>query len=464
MQTLKLIDPPTITENSKTAIGQPQPIPANDNVVDYKKGEDEATIIVAAWNEKSLAQLNNAAFKMGTLVGARLMTMGRALSIVEFHVERRFKYDERSSRFWKESLVNGAKSGATVEDVITKVKRAVEKKGYEDDTIDAEALLAMDFPALSYVIPGYVVEGLTVLGGKPKLGKSWWAYDAGIAVSTGGRAMGAVQCEQGDVLYLALEDNYRRVKDRINIVCPTRKILGIDLSRFKIRTTAPRIDDGLLSELDKWRLASSNPRLIIIDVYMKVRPPRKSSVDPYAADYEAVLPLQKYASEHRLAVVLVTHTRKMEAEDPLESISGTNGVTGAADAVLVLNRDSKGTTLYGRGRDIEEIETAMKFDGGRWSILGDADLVRKSDERRKILSALKDSDEAIAPKAISEISGLKGNNVRVLLGKMIKDGEVQNADGLYSLPTPITPVTAVTSLKEKSSNKKKSSSKKELSV
>jgi hypothetical protein len=97
-----------------------------------------------------------------------------------------------------------------------------------------------------------------------------------------------------------------------------------------------------------------------------------------------------------IAVVLVTHTRKMEAEDPLEAISGTNGVTGAADAVLVLNRDAKGTTLYGRGRDIEEIETAMRFDGGRWSVLGDADEVRKSDERRKIVAALKEAGDELA--------------------------------------------------------------------
>jgi len=79
-----------------------------------------------------------------------------------------------------------------------------------DDSIDAETLLGMDFPPLEYVIPGYVVEGLTVLAGKPKLGKSWWAYDASIAVATGGKAMGSIDCEQGDVLYLALEDNRRR--------------------------------------------------------------------------------------------------------------------------------------------------------------------------------------------------------------------------------------------------------------
>src|SRR5436853_4481968 len=132
----------------------------------------------------------------------------------------------------------------------------------EDDTIDAETLLGMEFPPLSFVIPGYVVEGLTVLGGKPKLGKSWLAYDMGVAVATGGKAMNAVECEQGDAIYLALEDNHRRVKDRISTLCPPMaKRRGISLKRLTIRTIAPRIDDGLLGELDKWRNASANPRL-----------------------------------------------------------------------------------------------------------------------------------------------------------------------------------------------------------
>lgn len=304
-----------------------------------------------------------------------------------------------------------------------------------DDSIDAETLLGMEFPPLEYVVPGYVVEGLTVLGGKPKLGKSWWAYDASIAVATGGKAMGAVDCEQGDVMYLALEDNRRRVKDRLLTLCPARKLMKVSLDRLTVRTVAPRIDTGLLAELDKWRKSCAKPRLVIIDVYMKVRQPRKKGEDSYSADYEAVTPLQRYASEHRLAVVLITHTRKMEAEDPLEAISGTNGVTGAADAVLVLNRDSKGTTLYGRGRDIEEIETAMRFDNGRWSILGDADEVRKSGERRKIVSALKVAGGEIGPKSIADLTGMKAVNVRNLLGKMVASGEVmQPRVGFYTLP------------------------------
>jgi hypothetical protein len=327
------------------------------------------------------------------------------------------------------SFLTMVKDGAALE------RAAVINRIVSDDSIDAETLLGMDFPPLEYVIPGYVVEGLTVLAGKPKLGKSWWAYDASIAVATGGKAMGSIDCEQGDVLYLALEDNRRRVKDRLLTLCPARKIQGINLNRLTVRTVTPRIDTGLLPQLDKWRLGCERPRLIIIDVFLKVRPPRKKGEDPYSADYDAVTPLQRYASEHRLAIVLVTHTRKMAADDPLEAVSGTNGVTGAADAVLVLDRDGKGTTLYGRGRDIEEIETAMRFDAGRWSILGDADEVRKSDERRKIVAALKESGEEIGPKAIADLTGMKSDNVRRLLRKMVASGEInQPRVGFYTVP------------------------------
>lgn len=409
-------------------------------------GEIQARSIFATWKatRNKDAGLNNASYQLGQLAGAGLLKYSRAVHLLREQMKL-LAYPDHEYAGARESLELGRSKGIAVEDIPDGTCSKIDKPNLTDDTVDAETLLGMDFPPLNYIIPGYVVEGLTVLGGKPKLGKSWWAYDAGIAVATGGRAMGNVECEQGDVLYLALEDNHRRVQDRLKILCPLRKQLGITLTRLSIRTIAPRIDNGLFEELDKWRLASANPRLIIIDVYMKVRPPRKRGEDVYAADYAAVVPLQQYASSNRIAVVLVTHTRKMEAEDPLESISGTNGVTGAADAVLVLSRDSKGTVLYGRGRDIEEIETAMRFDGGRWTILGDADEVRISTERRKILAALRESWAPLAPKAIAEATGLKAVNVRNLLPKMRKAGEVvQPEAGIYALPTPITVVTPVT--------------------
>lgn len=298
------------------------------------------------------------------------------------------------------------------------------------NTIDAETLLATEFEELRYVIPGYVVEGLTIVAGKPKLGKSWLAYDFAIAVASGGLAMGSIECEQGDVLYLALEDNHRRAKSRIQTVMPPLR--KFSLKRLQLQFTAPTIDSGLLPELDKWRIRSKNPRLIIIDVLAKVKPPQKKNQGVYAADYDAITPLQKYASEHRLAVVVITHTRKQEADDTLETVSGTNGLTGAADSILILSRDANGSILYGRGRDIEEIETAMLFDAGKWSVLGHAGEVRKSDERKKIIQVLMENGE-LSPAEIAKLTGLKSVNVRQLLRKMVKAGDVsQPRTGSYS--------------------------------
>jgi hypothetical protein len=145
--------------------------------------------------------------------------------------------------------------------------------------------------------------------------------------------------------------------------------------------------------------------------------------------------LQKYASEHRLAVVVVTHVRKMEASDPLEMISGTNGLTGAADSIMVLDRAADGPKLYGRGRDVEEVEKALKFDGGKWSVLGNVDDVKRSDERRKIIHTLGDYGAKLSPKEIAEATGMKVNNVNHLLRKMVKAGEVaKDGYGTYSVP------------------------------
>lgn len=396
-----------------------------------KRGRGHAAFhkLLGLLNQNSLSALQAASFAAGRLVAEDLITFDHARDQLQLGATVR-RYEKLfTPRAVDDCIIASLKSG-----MYAGVPANDNGTSREDDTVDAETLLGMEFRPLDYVIPGYVVEGLTVLGGKPKLGKSWWSYDASIAVATGGKAMASIQCEQGDVLYLALEDNHRRVQERIKVLAPPfRKKLGIDLSRLSIRTVAPRIDDGLLVELDKWRLGCDKPRLIIIDVYMKVRPPRSRGEDVYAADYAAVLPLQKYASEHRLAIVLVTHTRKMEADDPLESISGTNGVTGAADAVLVLTRGKSGAVLYGRGRDIEEIETAMQFDAGRWIILGDAEEVRRSNERRKIIAALSEANGELTPKEIAERVGTKAVNVRNLLGKMVAAGEIsQPRRGYYT--------------------------------
>jgi hypothetical protein len=129
----------------------------------------------------------------------------------------------------------------------------------------------------------------------------------------------------------------------------------------------------------------------------------------------------------------------MESEDPLESLSGTNGLTGAADTVMVLKRDS-GTghcLLYVRGRDVEESEKAVRFkaDNGTWELLGAADEVGRTDERHAVLTALNDNANPLTVREVSDIVGKSYESVRKCLSRMWSAGEVKKIGrGTYTCP------------------------------
>lgn len=334
------------------------------------------------------------------------------------------------------AIAKFTRAGNKFQGVVTELSKKYDSPTAANDNkpiveIDGQTLLGKDFPPVKYIVPGYIAEGLTLLGGRPKLGKSWLALDMCIAVATGGRSLGE-ECEEGDVLYAALEDNQRRLQDRLKKVLPPLKSLWPNLSRLRFWNTSPRIGAGLLERLDEWRKAAEDPRLIVIDTLAMVRPPKARTQDSYEADYAALSPLQTYASEHRIAIIVITHVRKAEAADPLEMISGTNGLTGAADTIMVLDRSGEGSKIVGRGRDIEEIEKALRFEAGKWTVLGDADDVRRSGQRRKILDALKEAELPMKPAEIATATGMRADGIRHLLPKMVTAGEVEKlAYGTY---------------------------------
>jgi hypothetical protein len=291
------------------------------------------------------------------------------------------------------------------------------------------------FDAIKYIVTGYIVEGCTLLAGRPKLGKSWLMLEIGLAVARGETCLGNIKCQRGDVLYLALEDNERRLQNRIT------RLIGYGHewpACFHYTTEWPRADAGGLEEIRKWIAAANNPRLVVVDILAMVRPRRRKDQQPYEADYEAIQALQAIASQTGVAIVVVHHLRKSAGEvDPFEKVSGTLGLSGAADTVLILDRDGQGATLYGRGRDIEEIETAVQFSREmcRWQILGAAAVVRRTDERSAIIEALREAGEPMSATDIAAAIGVPGNNVRQLLFKMAKDGEVTKAKrGRYQHP------------------------------
>ena len=302
----------------------------------------------------------------------------------------------------------------------------------------AAELQHMVFAPIKYVVPGYLAEGCTLFAGRPKIGKSWLALDIGLAVSRGTTCLGDIQCEPGAVLYLCLEDNARRLNDRINKLMPYTFPALPWPSDLHLHTEWPRADKGGLTLIESWLNAHPDARLVIVDVLAMFRP-LMTSKNAYEQDYLAIKSLQAIASSRGVAVMVITHTRKAASEsgDPFEMVSGTLGLSGAADASLILDRSSKGAVLYCRGRDIEEIKSAVAFDKltCKWQVLGDATEVQRSDERASILSVLTDADEPLSPVQIAVGAGRPRNNVDRLLGKMMKAGEVEKTGrGRYIHP------------------------------
>lgn len=309
--------------------------------------------------------------------------------------------------------------------------------------ITAADLMRKTFEPIKFVVPGYVVEGLTILAGAPKLGKSWAVLDWAVSVASGGMAFGSIQCEQGDALYLALEDNQRRLQSRLRHMQNWHPP-----ARLTFHTEWPDLDGDCIPRLEEWINSVASPRLIIIDVFAKVRGTSTGRETQYELDYKFAAKLQQLAIRWAVGVVLVHHTRKMEAEDPFDAVSGTRGLTGAADSVLVLKRDvgSQQPILYGRGRDLEEIESALEFqkDTGVWHIIGDANVVAHTAERREILQVLGRAVDPMSPTEIADALGKKRSTVNHTLTKLYEDSKVEkHSKGRYTLIPPLNSVHSV---------------------
>jgi DNA-binding transcriptional ArsR family regulator len=291
---------------------------------------------------------------------------------------------------------------------------------------DAVTLDGEQFAEVAFFCGAWLAAGLTLLAGKPKMGKSWLVLCMLDAISRDVEALGSLSVKVGDVLYISLEDTKRRLQQRLRAVRQ-----GAEPSpRFHFATAWPKLDDGGLDLLRDWLKEHPHTRVVCIDTFGRIRgKPSRRDVTLYQADYDAAVPLKALADEFGIAIMLVHHLRKATADDPLDEISGSTGLTGAADTLMVLKRD-KGTadaTIYVRGRDIEESETALQHDKdtGRWVVLGDAAQFRQSKERSDILMAMKAAGDPISPRELADALNKNRSTVRNLLDKLLKAGLVR---------------------------------------
>jgi hypothetical protein len=290
--------------------------------------------------------------------------------------------------------------------------------------VSAGELLQKEFPPPRWLVDHLIPDGASLLVGSPKTGKSWLALGLAVAVATGSRALGA-GTTVGDVLYLALEDGERRLQYRLRLLLGT----ATPPPGLHCATAWPRLDEGGLDQLDAWLARHPNAQLVVVDTLKRIRPHERPGRGVYGQDYDALGPLADLAHRYKVSILVVHHaSKRREADDPVDLASGSTGLTGAVDHVLVLRRQ-RGTdtaTLFITGRDVEqERELALEFNRAsvRWEVRGDAAEFVVKTKREQIRDYLATVSDASAGE-VADALGWDRANARQMIHQMHRAGEI----------------------------------------
>lgn len=282
-------------------------------------------------------------------------------------------------------------------------------------------LMRKELPPVRWAVEDVIGEGVTMLAAKPKKGKTVLMLQMALCVANGTHALGGkVATSRGDVLYLALEENERRMQRRVNTLLSANDPVpaGVHLVY-----EWPPFDRGGIEALDRWLDNHPQTRLIVIDTLERVRPTRRANGSIYAEDYSAVKDIQRFASQRQVAVVIIHHTGKRGYEDPLDEVSGSTGLTGGVDNILVMRSIGGVMELHRLGRDYTDNDViALRGDPETllWMWEGEAEEVRRSNARQMILDALRDGPaEGMTPQEIADALDKKSGTVRFVLHKMM---------------------------------------------
>jgi RecA-family ATPase len=307
-------------------------------------------------------------------------------------------------------------------------------------------LLRTQFPPPRWLVSGLMSEGLNLLVGSPKQGKSILALNLALTIAGGGKALGNVQVEPADVLYLSLEDQMRRVKVRAMKMLSAlpADVAGPAADRLIVCTDWPRQDEGGLRMIDLWMARAARPGLVIIDVWNRFAPQQKSGGSIYRQDADAVSAVKQFCDRRGIAAMLVHHDRKVQSgakaeEDFVASISGTQGIAGSADGIMVLvrQRNEAQAQLKITGRDVEERELVLEFaaESLTWCSLGTSSEHATSSVQRAIIAFLRQRGSIGAfAKDVAEAIEEKHDTVRRTLNRLLTDKVVAKKGNAWIWP------------------------------
>ena len=225
-------------------------------------------------------------------------------------------------------------------------------------TVTLNELYETAYPIRPPIIDGLLYPGTYLLAGAPKVGKSFLVAQLAYHISTG-QPLWDYPVRKSTVLYLALENDYKRLQDRMF------RMFGVDCTEeLHFATCAKQIGNGLEDQLELFLKEHPDTRLVIVDTLQKVREISGEAYS-YASDYEIIGRLKQFADKHCICVLTVHHTRKQPAGDSFEMISGTTGLLGCADGSLLMQKKKRTAleaTIDVVGRDQQDQILYLKKD------------------------------------------------------------------------------------------------------
>lgn len=234
--------------------------------------------------------------------------------------------------------------------------------------IDGETLMDMKLPPTKFCVETLLPQGISILGGAPKIGKSWMVLDLCVRIAKG-ETIWNLTTRKGTTLYLCLEDPLNRIQQRLCML--TDEVP----ENAYFATAAETLADGLCEQIRNFVSEHPDTVLVAIDTFQIIR---ANNIDTsYANDYDEVRQMKQLADELSISILLVHHLRKQGDSDPLNKISGTTGISGAMDAIFVLDKSKRNAdmaTLVCTGRDIEyrEMEMRLSKENCTWNLVSDS--------------------------------------------------------------------------------------------
>jgi len=292
--------------------------------------------------------------------------------------------------------------------------------------LNASEIMDYECQEIHFIVDTIVSEGTNLLIGKSKVGKSWLSLHMAIQIARGKKALDTFDVKHSGVLFLALEDNIRRLKKRLNILTK-----GVNLpDNLYFETAWPRLDNGGEDYLKTYLRLNNHIKLVVIDTLGWIKGDcKKKSL--YDVDLATIEPFKRIYNEMGVSFLLIHHMRKADTDDDiLDLVNGGMGLTASVDTNILLRKKRKEEESFLSiiPRDGEEKEYILKFDSGRWIYQGEADQYRASKSQREILDVL---DKPMKPKEIADILGTTQNAIRLRLHRM--EGLVyKNTRGEYS--------------------------------